>query len=265
MDRWGHGTLRRVDRAALEQALRVASRAADRARAEIMPRFRVVEVEHKADGSPVTEADRAAERAIRTVLREAYPKFGILGEEFGAEHCETGPRWVIDPIDGTIAYSRGLPLFATLIALLDGDDPVVGLIDLPTLDERYHGSLGGGCWRGSTRLRVSQQSDLSRALVSHGDPLCFERAGQQEAFDRMARAIPFFRGYTDAFGHSQVLSGAIDAMVDFDLNLWDAAATQLLVAEAGGRCVVRQREGGKLDLVFGSAPLVEKLCAMLTS
>ena len=243
----------------------MAGLAADRARDEILPRFRKVAVETKPDGSPVTEADRNAERAIRAVLRQAYPDFGILGEEFGEEICADRPRWVVDPIDGTIAFSRGIPLFATLIALLEGEQPVAGLIDLPSLDERYQGFRGGGCWRGDRRMQVSQQADLGRALVSHGDPICFERAGQSEAFERMARAIPLFRGYTDGFGHAQVLSGAVDAMVDLDLNLWDAAATQLLVSEAGGRCHTRRRDGGKFDLVFGSEPLVEKLCAMLGS
>ncbi len=252
-----------MERAALEEAIRVAGRAADAARAEILPRFRRVGVERKADGSPVTEADREAERAIREVLREAYPDYGILGEELGEEVSENRPRWVIDPIDGTIAYARGLPLFATLIALLEGDEPVAGLIDLPTLGERYRGFRGGGCWRGEQRMRVSEESDLTRALISHGDPVCFELAGKREAFLQMAGSIPFFRGYTDAFGHAQVLSGAIDAMIDLDLHLWDAAATQLLVSEAEGRCITRRREGGKIDLVFGSPALVDSLAKLL--
>src|ERR1700741_1851424 len=104
----------------LEDALRVAQAAADRARREVIPRFRSVAVETKRDGSPVTEADREAERVIRAVLREAFPDHRILGEEFGAEGAGDGPCWVIDPIDGTIAFSRGIPLFSTLIALLDG-------------------------------------------------------------------------------------------------------------------------------------------------
>jgi fructose-1,6-bisphosphatase/inositol monophosphatase family enzyme len=208
-----------IDLAAAAQA---AEEAADLARAEILPRFRAVAVETKSDGSPVTEADRAAERAIRRRLRAAFPDFGVLGEEFGAEGGD-GPRWVVDPIDGTIAFSRGIPLFATLIALVDGGEPVLGLIDCPALDERYVGWRGGGCRRNGAPTRVSQRTDLREAIVSHGDPFCFDLFGARAAFERMAREIPMLRGYTDAFGHAQVLAG------------------------------------GKLGLIFGSPARVEQL------
>jgi histidinol-phosphatase len=254
-----------MDAVALEEAARTAARAADLARAETLPRFRSVAVETKADGSPVTEADRAAERVIRGVLRGSYPEFGVLGEEFGEEPAPAGgdqPQWIVDPIDGTIAYSRGIPLFSTLIALIEGGSPVLGLIDLPALDERYVGWKGGGCYRNGERVQVSQQAELRRSIISHGDPICFEWAGQRAAFERMGREIPLLRGYTDAFGHSQVISGGVDAMVDCDLNLWDAAATQVLVGEAGGRCESLYRDR-KIDLVFGSPALVEQLLEFL--
>jgi len=246
----------------LEAAARVADEAANLARAEILPRFRSVSVETKADGSPVTEADRAAERAVRAHLAAAFPDFGVMGEEFGAEGGD-GPQWIIDPIDGTIAFSRGIPLFTTLIALVEDGQPVLGLIDCPTLDERYLGWLGGGCRRNGAPVRVSQATDLRRALVSHGDPFCFDRFGARDAFLRMAREIPMLRGYTDGFGHAQVLGGGVDAMVDVDLNPWDAAATQVLVPEAGGRCVTRKGANGKLGLVFGSPALVDALADWL--
>lgn len=254
-----------MDAAALEEAARIAARAADLARAETLPRFRSVAVETKTDGSPVTEADRAAERAIRSVLRGRYPDFPVLGEEFGEEPGTGGqnlPQWVVDPIDGTIAYSRGIPLFSTLIALVEDGTPVLGLIDLPALKERYVGWKGGGCTRNGEPVQVSQQTSLSRSIVSHGDPICFRWAGRRAAYERMGREIPLLRGYTDAFGHAQVLSGGVDAMVDCDLNLWDAAATQVLVGEAGGRCESLRR-GPKIDLVFGSPALVEALLKFL--
>jgi len=245
----------------LEAAARVADEAANLARAEILPRFRSVSVETKADGSPVTEADRAAERAVRAHLAAAFPDFGVMGEEFGAEGGD-GPQWIIDPIDGTIAFSRGIPLFTTLIALVEDGQPVLGLIDCPTLDERYLGWLGGGCRRNGAPVRVSQATDLRRALVSHGDPFCFDRFGARDAFLRMAREIPMLRGYTDGFGHAQVLGGGVDAMVDVDLNPWDAAATQVLVPEAGGRCVTLPPVDGKLGLVYGAPALVDALVAL---
>ena len=110
---------------------------------------------------------------------------------------------------------------------------------------------------------MSDASDLDRAIVSHGDPFCFERAGVPDAWPRLAACAPLLRGYTDAFGHALVLGGGVDAMVDFDLNPWDAAATQLLVPEAGGVCHTRSCAGGKLGLVFGSPALCDQLLAIL--
>jgi histidinol-phosphatase len=260
-----------IEPRALEQALEVAHCAADRARAEILPRFRQVPIETKQDGSPVTEADRAAERAIRSVLREAFPEDAILGEELGEEPGRpggdtrtrprgAGRRWVIDPIDGTIAFARGIPLFTTLIALLVDEEPVLGLIDLPAVDDRIGGVRGGGVWRGAQRLAVSNVDSLEHALVCHGDLFCFDRSGARPVYERMAAAIPMLRGYTDAFGHLLVLSGAADAMVDCDLNPWDAAVTRVLAREAGGVCWMREHPAsGKVDLVFGNELLVDRL------
>ncbi len=246
-----------------EAIAKAAESAADAARREVLPRFRSVAVETKADGSPVTDADKAAERAIRARLREAFPGFAIHGEEYGAEGPADGPCWLVDPIDGTIGFSRGIPLFSTLIALVDEGEPVFGLIDLPGVGERYVGWRGGGAWRNGKACRVSQETDLRRAIVSHGDPFCFEQWGASAAFLRMAREIPLLRGYTDAFGHAQVVGGGVGAMVDLLLNPWDAAPTQVLVPEAGGRCVTLTGPGGKLGLVFGSPALVEQLAAWL--
>jgi myo-inositol-1(or 4)-monophosphatase len=223
-----------------EAAARAAEAAADAARGEIVPRFRSVSVEAKSDGSPVTEADRAAERAIRASLRDAFPDFAIHGEEYGEEGESGRPCWIVDPIDGTIGFSRGIPLYTTLIALLVDGEPVLGLIDCPTVGERYVGWKQGGCRR-------------------HGDPMCFELFGEKPAFERMAREIPLLRGYTDAFGHAQVLGGGVGAMVDLCLSPWDAAPTRILVPEAGGRCVMLPERDGKLGMVFGSPALVEQL------
>ncbi len=298
-------SLERAAEAAISQdelraALAIAQRACDRAREEILPRFRDVAVETKRDGSPVTEADREAERAIQQVIAEAFPEDGILGEEFGDTAAagrpaggsseSVGPRrrWIIDPIDGTIAYARGIPLFTTLIALSVDDVPVLGVIDLPAVGDRIAGFRGGGLWRGDTRLVVArpdrdgpeapdraepqrarpttdaaalQVPDVfANALVCHGDLFCFDRAGLRPVYDRLAGAIPKLRGYTDAFGHLLVLSGAADAMVDCDLNPWDAAVTRALAPEAGLPCWLREREAGqKLDLVFGRPPILEAI------
>jgi len=244
----------------LEAAAKAASAAADAARREVLPRFRRVATETKADGSPVTEADRAAERAMREILRAFDPSLGILGEEYGQEgNAERG--WLLDPIDGTIAFSRGIPLFTTLIALVESGEPVLGLIDVPALGERYLGFRGGGVQRNGEPVRCSTEGDLQRAIVSRGYPLQFDRFGSRGVWDRMSAELPLLVGYTDAFGHSQVLHGGVAAMVDPGLNPWDAAPTQILVPEAGGRCVTldRRSEGRGVCLIFGSPALVEQL------
>lgn len=248
---------------ALRDALAVAGRACDAARAEILPRFRRIAVETKSDGSPVTEADRAAERAIRRVIGEAFPDDAILGEELGASAGRSQRQWVVDPIDGTIAFSRGIPLFTTIVALLVQGEPLVGMIDLPAVGDRIGGHAGGGVWRGTERLGISTTKRLTDALVCHGDLFCFDRAGLRPVAERLAQAVPKLRGYTDAFGHLLVLSGAADAMIDCDLNPWDAAATRVLAHEAGGVCWQREREGGrKVDLVFGNPAIVAAIGAL---
>jgi histidinol phosphatase-like enzyme (inositol monophosphatase family) len=248
-----------------EKVAAAAEAAADLARAEILPRFRSVAVEAKDDGTPVTEADRAAERVIRRRLQESFPEFSILGEEYGAEGRSGGPEWIIDPIDGTIGFSRGIPLFSTLIALAVDGEPVMGLIDLPALDERYVGWKGGGCRRNGKPTRVSEETDLRRAIISHGDPFCFDERGERPAFERMAREIPMLRGYTDGFGYAQVLGGGVGAMLDLGLRVWDVAPVQILVPEAGGRCITLSEHEGKIGLVVGSPTLVDQLAGFLAS
>jgi histidinol phosphatase-like enzyme (inositol monophosphatase family) len=249
----------------LEKAAAAAEVAADLARAEILPRFRSVAVETKDDGTPVTEADRAAERVIRRQLQQSFPEFSILGEEYGAEGRSDGPQWIVDPIDGTIGFSRGIPLFSTLIALAVDGEPVMGLIDLPALDERYVGWKGGGCRRNGKPTRVSEETDLQRAIISHGDPYCFDERGERPAFERMAREIPMLRGYTDGFAHAQVLGGGVGALVDMGLRAWDAAPAQILVPEAGGRCITLSEHEGKVGLVVGNPTLVDQLMGFLAS
>jgi histidinol phosphatase-like enzyme (inositol monophosphatase family) len=252
------GAVSALDFPAIAEA---AGRAAGLARNETLPRFRRVGAETKVDGSPVTEADRAAERAIRACLHEAFPDFGIVGEEYGSEGPPEGPCWLVDPIDGTIGFSRGIPLFTTLISLLEDGEPVFGLIDCPVTDERFVGWKGGGCQRNGEPTRVSVEKSLSTAIVSHGDPFCFDLWGARPVFERMAAECGLLRGYTDAFGHAQVLGGGVAAMVDLHLNPWDAAATQVLVPEAGGRCITLPERDGKIGLVFGSQALVDQLVA----
>ncbi len=227
-----------------------------------MTRFRRVGVALKADGSPVTEADREAERAIRRVLGEAFPDIPVVGEEEGGA---AGPRhWIVDPIDGTLSFSRGVPLFGTLIALVEDGETKLGVIDLPALGERLVGFRGGGVRRNGTAVRVSREADLGQALVACGDFYCFDLFEARPMLERMVAEIPKLRAYTDAFGHAQTIGGAADAMVDLALKPWDVAATTLLVEEAGGHCRTIDRSDAfdyGLGLIFGAPALVEQLGA----
>lgn len=242
-----------------------ATRAAEQARAEILPRFRNLsrgDVETKADGSPVTVADRAAERVLAAELGAALPGSAVYGEEYGGD-LDAELLWVVDPIDGTLSFSRGIPLFGTLIALVEGGRPVLGVIDLPALDERYVGWLGGGCWVGDRRVSASTRTTLDDAVVAHSDPYCFDLAGERQALRHLTETARVLRGYTDAFGHAQVLGGGVDVMIDLDLAPWDASAAQVLVPEAGGRCETLRYPGGKVGLVMGAPRLVEALLPLL--
>jgi histidinol-phosphatase len=252
----------------LAEAARVAEAAADAARSEILPRFRDVAVEIKGDGTPVTEADRAAERAIRSVLAEATPEISVLGEEYGGEAAPEGLSWLVDPVDGTLSFSRGIPLFGTLIALLEDGEPVVGLIDLHALGERTIGWRGGGVRCNGRSVRASERTEIREAVIATGDAYCFDLFGEKPAREAMARDLRCLRGYADCFGHAQVVRGSVDAMVDLALNPWDAAPAQLLVTEAGGRCELLDRGAGhsyRLGLVMGSPALVDQLLQYLES
>ncbi len=247
----------------LEDLALVAADAADLARTETLGRFRAVTARTKPDGSPVTEADIAAERAIRAHLAQATPDIGVCGEELGHEGDPTKGRWwMVDPIDGTIAYARGLPLYSTLISYVEDGTPLLGLIDLPALDERFVGWSGGGCTRNGQPVRVSTQASFDDALIAHGDRYAFEAMDLMDAYAELTTLAPCSRGYTDAVGHAMVLAGSVDLMIDAGLSPWDAAPTQVLVAEAGGLCLAA-RHMERTTLVLGAPALVEEAAKLL--
>jgi len=238
------------------KALEVALRAADASRAAIMKRFAGgFSVETKADDSPVTEADREAEQAIREVILSAFPNHRVTGEELGSQgEGELG--WLVDPIDGTISFVHRIPLFATLIALCRGGETLAAVVDLPAIGRRFHAVAGGGAWEGSTRLQVSLEFDPARSLACHGNKLQFEHTGRMALYGRLDRELALFRSYTDAFGHAMVACGSATLMVDPDLRPWDLAAPALLVREAGGRVLELAEPNGKTSAISGSPAAV---------
>lgn len=244
----------------LTQALEVAQLAADASRTVILGRCRRgFTVETKADASPVTEADREAEAAIRQVILEAFPEHKVTGEEFGSQG-QGELTWLIDPIDGTISFVHRVPLFATLIALCREGQPLLAVVDLPGLDRRLHAISGGGAWEGQQRLKVSEEFDPDGSLVCHGNIFQFDGTGRGRLYEQLRSRARLFRSYTDAFGHAMVACGSAALMVDPDLQPWDIAAPALLVREAGGVVYTEPECQGRPNSLFvmaGTAEAVE--------
>lgn len=219
----------------------------------------------KADGSFVTDVDLQVEDLVRSRLRETFPDHGILGEERAEVASSSDYLWVVDPIDGTHSLRHRIPLFGTLLALRREERTIVGVIDLPMLDRTYVGVEGMGAYRNGERVRIADvegPADVEKEVIATGERRQFVGAGKADAFDRLARAHGSVRTYCDCFGHALAIEGAVGAMVDYNLRIWDIAATEVLVREAGGvfRHVGRRRASSpaeeKYDVVFGKPAVV---------
>ena len=208
--------------------LELALRLADAADAISVRRFRARDlvVETKPDQTPVTEADRAVEAELRAILARERPADAILGEEEG--ELGSGPRrWVIDPIDGTRNYSRGVPVWATLIALEEDGRVVVGVVSAPALHRRWWAARGGGAYASGDRVHVSAVRRIEDAVLSFA---------LEQPLPALATHAWHARGYGDFWSHMLVAEGAVDGAIDaVGVSLWDLAALQVIVEEAGGR------------------------------
>lgn len=215
-----------------------AAISAARAAGEIALRhFRTdLTIETKADRSPVTEADRACERRIVEILRDRFPDYGFFGEEFGEETGRASKRWIIDPIDGTKSFVRGIPFFATLIGLEDEGEVTAGVIHAPATGELLYAAKGQGAFAESgNRLTVSTVDSLSRAMVSFGGMAVFRTQGYWPAFEKLVSASGRQRGFGDYLGSAMVARGWCEAMLELDVKPWDLAPLKIIVEEAGGR------------------------------
>jgi histidinol-phosphatase len=221
--------------------LRFAHVLADNADDITTRRFRALDlrVDTKPDLTPVTDADQAAEDSLRNVLRRSRPRDAVLGEELG--RSGSGPRcWVIDPIDGTKNYVRGVPVWATLIGLMDGPDVVVGVVSAPALNRRWWGALGGGAWTGrsltkASPCRVSGVTKLGDASLSYSGLGGWSDRGLLDNFLGLTRSVWRSRAFGDFWSHMLVAEGACDVSAEPEVSLWDMAALQIIVTEAGGR------------------------------
>jgi histidinol-phosphatase len=192
-------------------------------------------VEWKGDHSPVTIADRETESFLRAHLHDAFPGDGFLGEEHGEEAGTSGFRWIIDPIDGTRSFVRGVPMWGTLVGLEYKGEMIAGVVDAPPLGQTYHALRGGGAYRNDRRIRVSDEGDLAKALVFYSSLAWFLRAGKEAEFLELVRRSDRQRGYGDFYGFVLVAQGSGELMVEHGVHAWDIAAVQPIVEEAGGR------------------------------
>lgn len=218
--------------------LELALELADLADAITLPRFRAADlvVTTKPDLTPVSDADRAAEEEIRRCLAADRPDDGVLGEEFGEARGESGRRWVLDPLDGTKNYVRGIPVWGSLVALEEEDgEPVVGVVSAPALGRRWWAARGSGAFADGEPIRVSQVADLADAHLSYPAIVEFEAHGLLEAVLGVERRCWRARGYGDFWSHVLVAEGGFDVAFEPEVAEWDVAPMLVIVEEAGGR------------------------------
>lgn len=192
------------------------------------------DVETKGDDSPVTIADRRAEELLRRRLSATFPDDGLLGEEFGEQPGTSGRRWIIDPIDGTQSFTRGVPLYGVLVGLEDRGRCVVGSVAFPPLGETYWAAHGSGAFLNGAPIRVSGVGSLAEATVLTSDAKPEHYGDFYPGFERLLRASARQRGWGDCYGYALVARGVAEVMVDPKLNPWDIAAILPILEEAGG-------------------------------
>jgi histidinol phosphatase-like enzyme (inositol monophosphatase family) len=218
-----------ADQALLDEAVDLTRRAGELT----MQWFRRADlaVERKGDGTPVTEADKAAERFLREAIAERHPTDAIVGEEEADVEGTSGRRWTIDPIDGTKAFTHGVPLFTNLLAVEDEHGPAIGVINVPALQETVYAGRGLGCWCDGSPAHVSGRTKLAGSYLSTSGFSYWEEA----PLLAVKRSGMFMRTWGDGYGYVLVATGRVDAMVDPIAAVWDVAPMPVIISEAGGR------------------------------
>ncbi|MBM7366250.1 histidinol-phosphatase [Gordonia hydrophobica] len=222
--------------------LQLALALADAADRLTTSRFGAVDlvVDSKPDLTPVSDADLACERLLRSTIAQAHPDDAVLGEEFGGDPVLTGRQWVIDPIDGTKNFVRGVPVWATLIALLEDGVPVVGVVSAPALDRRWWAADGMGAFashRGADvrPITVSKVDELGSASLAFSSLSGWADRGIRDQFIGLTDDVWRVRGYGDFYNYCLVAEGAVDIAAEPEVSLWDLAALDIVVREAGGQ------------------------------
>ena len=225
-----------------------AAREAAAAAADVIRHYwrRGVEVELKSDATPVTVADREAEQAIRRVLQAALPQASIYGEEFGLDGERGGLLWLVDPLDGTKSFVRRTPFFSTQIALMDGDELVLGVSSAPVYGETMWASTGTGAWLDGERVHVADTTGMAQTSISIGNVKSLTGDARWEALGALIRDSNRIRGYGDFCHYHLLARGSLDLVIESDVNILDVAALAVIVREAGG--VFTDLDGAPLTL-----------------
>lgn len=193
-----------------------------------------ITAEIKADGSPVTRADKECERLIIDRITEAFPDDGIMGEEHG-ERKGGNRRWIVDPIDGTFNYARGIPIFATLLALEKDGEVVLGVVHAPAMLETFWAERGKGAFKNGMKTQVSGHKDLSESMLNFGGANRILNYGYWDRFTKLVAQTNKQRGFGDYLGFALVFEGKSEAMIEIEVKPWDLAPMKILVEESGGR------------------------------
>ena len=193
-----------------------------------------VAVQRKADNTPLTIADQQAEQKLRQLIEQYWPDHNIIGEEYGRTQNSSPYTWILDPIDGTKSFMCGVPLYANLVALLKDNEPIVGVINLPALNEMVYAVRGEGCFWNGRPAQVSATQKLEDAVILCSDLDSTAQYGRAEQWQKLIDASYVQRTWGDAYGYTLVATGRADVMVDPIMNLWDIAPMQVIMTEAGG-------------------------------
>lgn len=222
-------------------------------------------VEWKNDLSPVTLADREAEALLRSTLLKAFPNDGFLGEESGDQPGPSGYRWIIDPIDGTRSFVRGIPIWATLVGLEYKGEAIAGVAHIPPLGHTYRALRGDGAYRGDKRIHVSGVGAMKDAVMFYSSISWFVKAGKRDEFLELATRTQRQRGFGDFYGFVLVAQGAGELMVEHGVHIWDIAAIQPIVEEAGGRFTDwnGERRLDRPDVIASNGKLHEETLRLL--
>lgn len=223
----------------------------------------------KSDGSLVTTVDLAAEELLRSLIEERYPSHGIIGEELENRAPDSEYQWILDPIDGTLNLARGIPTYGTIIGLHFRGDPIVGFLDHPSLGVLYSAGKGLGAFRNGEKIHI-EDFPSSPHVLGLGSRDIFAKSKDEGIFDLLSKHFPKLRVYYDCFAHALAAQGSLSAVVEFNSKIWDIAATELLIEEAGGKFVevkswVDSDGIKRYSNVFGRSEIVEKIKSLIAN